>query len=169
MDDATRAGLTRRFSYVFEGEGGYPAICDLHALPPHGQAWQIEGASGAIPVLTFDQDHGGLRSVGYRFGSVAYSSDIVGLPDESLAMLEDLNVWIVDALRLTPHPTHAHLDLALQWIDRLKPRRAILTNMHHDMDYLTLVRSLPAGVEPAYDGMSFEVPWMDENASPSKA
>ena len=169
MDEATRSGLMRRFAYVFEGEGGYPPICDRLPLPPHGEAWEIEGPSGAIPVLTFDQDHGAIRSVGYRFGKVAYSSDIVGLPDDSLAMLEDLDVWIVDALRLTPHPTHAHLDMALAWIDRLKPRHAILTNMHQDLDYQTLARSLPAGVEPAYDGMSFETSWMDENASSSKA
>ncbi len=154
---------------MFEGEGGYPPICDRLPLPPHGEAWEIEGPSGAIPVLTFDQDHGAIRSVGYRFGKVAYSSDIVGLPDDSLAMLEDLDVWIVDALRLTPHPTHAHLDMALAWIDRLKPRHAILTNMHQDLDYQTLARSLPAGVEPAYDGMSFETSWMDENGSSSKA
>ncbi|HEY7852718.1 MAG TPA: MBL fold metallo-hydrolase [Caulobacteraceae bacterium] len=169
MDAATRSGLTRRFAYVFEGEGGYPPICDLHLLPPHGQPWEIQGPSGAIPVLTFDQDHGAIRSVGYRLGAVAYSSDIVGLPDNSVAMLEDLEVWIVDALRLMPHPTHAHLDMALEWIERLKPRRAILTNMHQDLDYEALARSLPDGVIPAYDGMTFEVPWMDENASSSKA
>ena len=169
MDAATRSGLMRRFAYVFEGEGGYPPICDVHPLPPLGQPWRIEGPSGAIPILTFDQDHGAIRSVGYRFGSVAYSSDIVGLPDESLAMLENLEVWIVDALRLTPHPTHAHLDMALAWIDRLKPRHAIQTNMHQDLDYRTLIRSLPDGVEPAHDGMTFEVAGLDENVSSSKA
>jgi phosphoribosyl 1,2-cyclic phosphate phosphodiesterase len=108
-------------------------------------------------VLTFDQDHGAIRSVGYRFGSVAYSSDLVDFPEESLPALQDLDVWIVDALRITPHPTHAHLDLALEWIERLKPRRAILTNMHIDLDYKTLAESVPAGVEPAYDGMRFEI------------
>ena len=118
-------------------------------------------------MLTFDQDHGAIRSVGYRFGDVAYSSDIVGLPDESLAMLEGLDVWIVDALRFTPHPTHAHLGLALEWIERLKPRHAILTNMHHDLDYAVLAAQLPQGVEPAYDGMAFEVPLAADNpASP---
>ena len=158
MDETTRSSLMRRFGYVFEGEGGYPPICDLHPLPPHGEPWEIDGPSGPIPVLTFDQDHGAIRSVGYRFGGVAYSSDIVGLPDDSLAMLGGLDVWIVDALRLTPHPTHAHLALALEWIERLKPRHAILTNMHHDLDYATLAAQLPEGVEPAYDGMAFEVP-----------
>ena len=156
MDAATHAGIMRRFSYVFEGEGGYPAICEARALPPFGQQWAIEGPSGEIPILTFDQDHGAIRSVGYRIGDVAYSSDIVGFPDEALSALEDLDVWIVDSLRLTPHPTHAHLDMALEWIERLKPRRAILTNMHLDLDYAALAKSLPPHIEPAYDGMSFE-------------
>jgi phosphoribosyl 1,2-cyclic phosphate phosphodiesterase len=165
VDAATQAGLMRRFAYVFEGEGGYPPICDLHPLPPFGEPWRIEGPSGHIPLLTFDQDHGAIRSVGYRIANVAYSSDIVGLPDESLAMMQGLDVWIVDALRLTPHPTHAHLDMALGWIEQLKPRRAILTNMHQDLDYRTLAKSAPANVEPAYDGMRFEVALNDENAS----
>ena len=167
MDAATEAGLMRRFGYVFEGEGGYPAICHRHPLPPFGEPWRIEGPSGAIPVVTFDQDHGAIRSVGYRIGGVAYSSDIVDFPDASLSALEDLDVWIVDALRLAPHPTHAHLDRTLEWIERLKPRRAILTNMHQDLDYRTLAASLPDPVIPAYDGMVFETSWMDENAASS--
>ena len=167
MDAATHAGLMRRFSYVFEGEGGYPAICEARDLPPFGRPWAVEGPSGAIPVATFDQDHGAIRSVGYRFGGVAYSSDIVGFPDTALPVLENLDVWIVDALRLTPHPTHAHLEMALEWIDRLKPRRAILTNMHQDLDYATLARSLPHGIEPAYDGMRFETIWTEENHASS--
>ena len=167
MDAATRAGLMRRFSYVFEGEGGYPAICEARALPDFGAPWGIEGPSGEIPVLTFDQDHGAIRSVGYRIGDVAYSSDIVDFPEQSLPALEGLDIWIVDALRLTPHPTHAHLERTLEWIDQLKPRRAILTNMHQDLDYGTLTRSLPRGVEPAYDGMVFESVWDEKNAATS--
>ena len=152
-DHATRPSLLRRFGYVFEGEGGYPAIADLHTTPPHGEAWTIDGPSGEIPVTTLDQDHGGVRSLGYRFGNVAYSSDVVGLPDASLAALNGLDLWIVDALRDTPHPTHAHVEMTLDWIARLKPKRAILTNMHIDLDYQALARRLPPGVEPAYDGM----------------
>ncbi len=167
MDAATRAGLMRRFGYVFAGEGGYPEICEARPLPDFGAPWTIEGPSGEIPVLTFDQDHGAIRSVGYRIGSVAYSSDIVDFPEQSIPALEGLDVWIVDALRLTPHPTHAHLGRTLEWIDRLKPRRAILTNMHQDLDYQTLTRSLPKGVEPAYDGMIFESVWTEENAATS--
>ena len=153
MDAATEATMLRRFGYIFEGEGGYPAICDSSAIPSHGTRWKVDGPSGAIPVSTFDQDHGGVRSVGYRFGDVAYSSDVVDLDDAAFAALEGLDVWIVDALRRRPHPTHAHLERALEWIARAKPRRAILTNMHIDMDYAQLCRELPAGVEPAYDGL----------------
>jgi phosphoribosyl 1,2-cyclic phosphate phosphodiesterase len=156
MDAATDRTMMRRFGYIFEGEGGYPAICAREPLPPHGEAWAVQGPSGAIPVVTFDQDHGGVRSVGYRFGGVAYSSDVVGLDEAAFAALRGLDVWIVDALRRRPHPTHAHLDLALEWIARVRPRRAILTNMHIDLDFETLRRELPPGVEPAYDGLSFE-------------
>lgn len=156
MDAATDTTMMRRFGYIFEGEGGYPAICDRQLIPPHGTAWAVDGPSGAIPITTFDQDHGGVRSVGYRFGGVAYSSDVVGLDDAAFEALADLDVWIVDALRRRPHPTHAHLDRALEWIERAKPKRAILTNMHIDLDYAQLLAELPAGVEPAYDGMTFE-------------
>lgn len=156
MDAATDATMMRRFGYIFEGEGGYPAICDRHRIPAHGSQWEVAGPSGAVPVTTFEQDHGGVRSVGYRFGDVAYSSDVVGLDETAFEALADLDVWIVDALRYRPHPTHAHLDLALEWIARVKPRRAILTNLHIDMDFQQLCRELPAGVEPAYDGLSFQ-------------
>lgn len=156
MDAATWATLQRRFGYIFEAEGGYPPICDPVALPPLGEAFRIQGPSGDIPVTTFDQDHGGVRSVGYRFGDVAYSSDVVDLPESAFEALKGVDVWIVDALRWRPHPTHAHVDLALSWIERVAPRRAILTNMHIDLDYADLTSRLPAGVEPAYDGLRFE-------------
>ena len=157
MDDYTHARLMRRFGYVFEGEGGYPAICEARLLPPLGTPFDIEGPSGAIPVQTFDQDHGAIRSVGYRIGPVAYSSDVVDLPPDAFEALAGVEVWIVDALRMTPHPTHAHLARTLEWIERVRPGRAIITNMHLDMDYRSLLRSLPHGVEPAYDGLAFEV------------
>lgn len=156
MDAATWATMERRFGYIFEPEGGYPAICEPVRLPPLGQDFSIEGPSGAIPVATFDQDHGAIRSVGYRFGDVAYSSDLVDLPEASFEALRDLDVWIVDALRWRPHPTHAHVDLALSWIERLAPRRAILTNLHIDLDFEDLASRLPKGVEPAFDGLRFQ-------------
>lgn len=157
MDHATHTTLMRRFGYIFRGEGDYPAICDALPIPDHGLPWMVNGPSGEIPVVTFDQDHGGVRSVGYRFGPVAYSSDVVGLSPAAFAALEGVKVWIVDALRYLPHPTHAHLDLALEWIAKVKPERAILTNMHIDLDFETLRRELPDGVEPAFDGLRFEI------------
>jgi phosphoribosyl 1,2-cyclic phosphate phosphodiesterase len=95
--------------------------------------------------------------VGYRFGGLAYSSDVVDLPDDAFAALEDLDVWIVDALRWRPHPTHAHVEKALEWIAKVRPRRAILTNMHIDLDYGELAGRLPEGVEPAFDGLRMEI------------
>ena len=157
-DAPTRDTLLRRFRYVFEGEKGYPPIATLEPLVPLGQPFQLDGPSGWIPVTAYDQDHGDVRAVGYRFGNVAYSSDVVGLPDTSMARLEGLDVFVVDALRYAPHPSHAHLELALQWIADLKPRRAILTNLHIDMDYATLLDTLPPGVEPAYDGLTIRSP-----------
>jgi phosphoribosyl 1,2-cyclic phosphate phosphodiesterase len=156
MDPPTAASMHRRFGYIFEGEGGYPAICDPYRLPAHGEPWRVDGPSGPIPVVSFDQDHGGVRSVGYRFGGVAYSSDVVALDDAAFEALAGLDVWIVDALRYRPHPTHAHLERTLAWIARVRPARAILTNLHIDMDYETLRAELPAGVEPGYDGLRFE-------------
>jgi phosphoribosyl 1,2-cyclic phosphate phosphodiesterase len=163
MDAATRATLTRRFDYIFDGEGIYPAIATVRDIPPHGEAWSVEGPSGGIPIRTFDQDHGGVRSVGYRLGRLAYSSDVVGLPDSATEALSGLDIWIVDALRMAPHPTHAHLALALEWIERFRPKRAILTNMHIDMDYATLARTLPPGVEAGYDGLRFTLEVPDGN------
>jgi phosphoribosyl 1,2-cyclic phosphate phosphodiesterase len=157
MDEATHATLMGRFGYIFRGEGGYPAICDDRLIPAHGVDWAIEGPSGSIPVVTFDQDHGAIRSVGYRFGPVGYSSDVVGLPPEAFQALAGVKIWIVDALRYTPHPTHAHLARTLEWIAQLKPDRTILTNMHIDLDFKTLAAELPPGVEPAYDGLRFVV------------
>jgi phosphoribosyl 1,2-cyclic phosphate phosphodiesterase len=108
-------------------------------------------------VLAIGQNHGRIRSLGFRFGPVAYSPDVDRLDEEAFAALEGVDCWIVDALRRTPHPSHAHLSRTLEWIARVKPGHAILTNMHVDMDYDTLVRELPPGVEPGYDGMTISV------------
>lgn len=157
MDAPTERLMLQRFAYVFRGGPGYPAICEDRPLPALGEAWSIEGPSGAIPVTTFDQDHGGVRSVGYRFGPVAYSSDVVDLPPQALEVLSGVKVWIVDALRYRPHPTHFHVAKALEWITQVRPERAILTNMHIDLDFNMLMEQLPKGVEPAFDGMRFSV------------
>jgi phosphoribosyl 1,2-cyclic phosphate phosphodiesterase len=123
-------------------------------MPACGVRVEIAGRGGAIPVIPFLQRHGPVNSLGFRIGDIAYSSDVVGLPEQSFDILSGVKTWIVDALQIKPHGTHAHLDLALDWIARVKPVRAILTNLHVTMDYATLKRSLPSGVEPAYDGMT---------------
>ncbi|MGH6877778.1 MAG: MBL fold metallo-hydrolase [Rhizomicrobium sp.] len=154
-DGPTLDGILRRFRYCFDTPQGsvYPPILNAHLIAEPFAPFAISGAGGDIPVLAFPQEHGGIRSLGLRFGSFAYSSDVNGLPDEAFAALEGVRCWIVDALRYTPHPTHANVATALEWIARVKPRHAILTNLHLDLDYETLKRELPEGVEPAYDGM----------------
>lgn len=157
MDAATEASLSEKFRYIFESQGGYPAICERRRLTL-GQGVQLDGPSGAIPAEPFDVRHGAIRSLGFRFGQAAYIPDVDGLPAAALEALTGVEVLIVDALRHTPHPTHAHLERTLGWIEDIRPARAILTNMHIDMDYDTLRRTLPDGVEPAFDGMSLIVP-----------
>jgi phosphoribosyl 1,2-cyclic phosphate phosphodiesterase len=159
-DRRTLDGLDDRFGYVFKTPpgSGYPPILTAHEIAPL-RAFAIEGAGGALPVLPFWQEHGNFGALGFRFGPFAYSSDVNALSEESLEALSGVECWVVDALRYTPHPTHAHVGLALEWIARVKPRQAVLTNLHIDLDYETLKGELPAGVEPAYDGMVLRVPF----------
>jgi phosphoribosyl 1,2-cyclic phosphate phosphodiesterase len=154
-DEETMREVRHRFRYCFETPAGgvYPPILNAHIIAEPLREFAIDGAGGAIPVLPFWQEHGPIRSLGLRFGGIAYSSDVNGLPEEAFAALEGLDCWIVDALRYIPHPTHANVETALAWIARVKPRHAVLTNLHLDLDYETLKRELPAHVEPAYDGM----------------
>ena len=149
-------GVMKKFGYCFRTPPGsdYPPILNAHEIPEPFAPFELAGAGGAVPVLAFGQRHGRIRSLGYRFGPVAYSPDVDGLDDDAFAALEGAECWIVDALRYTPHPSHAHLERTLEWIARVRPKRAILTNMHVDMDFETLKRELPVGVEPAYDGMT---------------
>lgn len=156
IDDLTSGELTSRFRYCFEQIPGshYPAILEKRTMPNCAEGFTIDGPAGPVPAMAFLQYHGGVNSLGFRFGPIAYSSDVVGLPDESFEALEGVDTWIVDALQMKPHKTHAHLDLTLEWIERVRPRRAILTNLHVTMDYATLRAQLPDHVEPAYDGMT---------------
>ncbi|MCK5744665.1 MAG: MBL fold metallo-hydrolase [Oricola sp.] len=156
IDDATAGDLLERFRYCFVQAPGslYPPILDKIDMPPCGETFFVDGPSGTIPVTAFLQFHGNVDSLGFRFGDTAYSSDVVGLPDESFDILAGVNNWIVDALQYHPHKTHAHLDLALEWIARVGAKRGVLTNLHVHMDYATLKNSLPPGVEPAYDGLT---------------
>jgi phosphoribosyl 1,2-cyclic phosphate phosphodiesterase len=153
MDVATEASLTRKFGYIFEAEGGYPAICERRRLMP-GKVVELDGPSGVIPAEPFQVRHGAIHSLGFRFGPVAYIPDVDDLPKAALAALTGVDILIVDALRHTPHPTHAHLARTLDWIAEIRPRHAVLTNMHIDMDYCRLRQILPEDVEPAWDGMS---------------
>jgi phosphoribosyl 1,2-cyclic phosphate phosphodiesterase len=148
-DADTIYSLQQRFGYIFANAANYPSIAAAHT---------IKGpfTVGDIDVVPFRQTHGSMESLGFRFGAIAYSTDLNGLPGDSMELLQDLDVWIVDALRPKPHPTHAHLEQTLKWIDRLRPKRAFLTHMTSDMDYRSLCRELPAGVEPAHDGQVIE-------------
>ncbi|MGE5722307.1 MAG: MBL fold metallo-hydrolase [Sphingomonadales bacterium] len=142
--------LTLRFDYAFEGKGGYPPVAEARLLP---DAMDV----GPIRVRIADQPHGAITSAGIRFDadgkSIAYSTDFNELTDEMTALFEGVDVWVVDALRRRPHPTHPHLAQALDWISRVRPARAILTHMDNSMDYRTLRAELPADVEPGYDGL----------------
>ena len=155
----TMRAMKDRFGYCFKDgqRGGYPAIIEDHVIERPFREFSIAGAGGAIPVRTFDQDHGTMISQGFRFGPVAYSSDVVALDEAAFAALEGVECWIVDALRYRAHPTHAHVERSLDWIKRVRPKRAILTNLHTDLDYQTLRKSLPEGVEPAFDGLCVSV------------
>ena len=158
FDAKTGRTLNDRFGYCFHkpDESNYPAIAEGHEIAA-GAPISISGEGGEIDVLPFEQEHGSTTSLGFRFGTVAYSPDVVGLSEESYAKLEGVDVWILDALRYTPHPSHFSLDEALAAIERVKPQRAILTHMHIDLDYETVRQQVPDGVEPAYDGMVIEV------------
>lgn len=152
IDEPTRKTFLRRFGYAFETIGGYPAIVrDAGHMAPLVPV-VIDGPGGKLEILPLEQDHGFSVSLGFRAGPVGYSNDVVAMPERTFEELAGLDLWIVDALRETPHPTHAHVGRSLEWIERLAPKHSVLTNMHIDLDYQTLKAKLPAGVEPAYDG-----------------
>jgi phosphoribosyl 1,2-cyclic phosphate phosphodiesterase len=157
LDEPTSRAMHARFGYCFMTPPGseYPPILQEKRLVP-GHTVTISGAGGDIEALPVLQNHGDIPSLGFRIGNVAYSADIKNLPDESLSLMQGLDVWVVDALRKAPHPSHLNLAEALQWIERIKPNRAVLTNLHTDMDYAALKAELPPNVEPAFDGMTFE-------------
>jgi len=159
-DEDTLAHIMGQFAYAFSQPEGsvYRPIVSAQIIKEPFKPFEVTGEGGPIPVRVFWQEHGGVRSLGYRFGAIAYSSDVNGLDDAAFTALEGVECWIVDALQYKPHPTHANLEQALEWIARVRPKRAILTNLHTSMDYATLVRELPKGIEPAYDGMEITLP-----------
>jgi phosphoribosyl 1,2-cyclic phosphate phosphodiesterase len=158
-DRLTMATLHQRFGYCFETPPGspYPPILEARLIEDPLAPFTIPSSKGGIPVTPFAQQHGSIRSLGYRIGGLAYSSDVNALSEESFAVLAGVKCWILDALRYQPHPTHSHVEQSLAWIARVKPAHAVLTNMHVDIDYQTLRQNLPEGVEPAFDGLSFAV------------
>lgn len=163
-DAPTQEALLSRFGYAFvqPKDSLYPAICDLLTITG---AFAIQGAGGEIRLQPFRADHGVMDALGLRIGPLAYLPDAVAIYPESWQALQGLDCWIVDALRRNPHPTHAHLQMALDWLARARPKRGVLTNMHIDLDYATLCDELPAHIRPAYDGMVISYPDPDPTAA----
>ncbi|ADZ70709.1 MBL fold metallo-hydrolase [Polymorphum gilvum] len=159
MDEKTSRRAHAAFGYCFATPPGssYPPILDEVRLTA-GVPAVIDGAGGALSFLPIEVNHGEIDALGFRFEDVAYLPDVSEIPEVAVTQFAGLRLWIVDALRHKPHPSHFCLTDALTWIADLAPRRAVLTNMHNDMDYAALVRDLPAGVEPAHDGMIIELP-----------
>ena len=155
-DGPTQDALLSRFGYAFVQPAGspYPPILDLHTIEGD---FAIDGPGGAIRLQPFRADHGSMDTLGFRVGGLAYLPDAVQIPEESWPMLLGLECFVVDALRRKPHPTHAHLERTLEWIARAAPERAVLTNMHVDLDYATLEAETPDHIAPAYDGLVLEV------------
>ncbi len=154
MDAQTRESLTRRFDYIFTSS------CNpKNPYKPMLNDRLIEGAFkvGSVPIQPFLQQHGGTTSLGLRFGDIAYSTDASSLDEAAFEALEGIRLWVVDCLRYEPHPTHSHFAQTLEWIERVKPERAILTHLNHQIDYEDLLSRCPPGVEPGYDGLTVEI------------
>ncbi len=154
MDAATAAIVRGNFGYIFETPPGgqYAALLNEHRIVTFDSI-NLNGPGGLLDAIPFQIEHGEICALGFRFGGVAYTPDLNAIPKESRAFLEGLDLWIVDALRYTPHPSHFCLSETLAWIARLQPRRAVLTNLHTDLDFERLRCELPPNVEPAFDGM----------------
>jgi phosphoribosyl 1,2-cyclic phosphate phosphodiesterase len=152
---ATLAEVEHRFGYVFD-----PIPADGYFYKPHLTRHPIEGpfTAAGLPIVPFTQDHGYSETLGFRIGVFGYSTDVTELDDAGFAALAGIELWIVDCLRYLPHPTHSHLEKTLSWIERVKPRRAILTHLDRPFDYRELAAKLPSGVEPGYDGLVVELP-----------
>lgn len=159
LDEQTSRIMNARFGYCFHTPEGseYPPIVNEHRISA-GQSVTITGEGGPVEALPILHQHGrNVTALGFRFGNLVYSPDVNGFPAESLQALQNLDVWLLDALRYRRHPSHFSVEEALEWISRLKPKRGVLTNLHSDIDFEKLRVSLPAGVEPAYDGMQIEL------------
>jgi phosphoribosyl 1,2-cyclic phosphate phosphodiesterase len=157
-DRVTSELLMMRFGYCFEtpAGSGYPPILESHRLD-HDVATVVSGPGGPIRAVPFRLVHGDIDAFGFRIGNLAYAPDVSKVPDASMSAFEGLDILILDALRYLPHPTHFSVAEALALIDQVKPKRAILTNLHTDLDYDKLRSELPPHVEPAFDGMQIEI------------
>ncbi len=155
-DGPTQEALISRFGYAFvQPEGSpYRPILDLHGID--GPV-QVDGAGGMLTLTPFTVGHGSIDALGFRIGGLAYLPDVAEMYDAAWKAVQGLDVWVLDALRRDPHPTHSHLEQSLDWIARAAPRRGILTNMHFDLDYRTLCIETPENVTPAHDGMVIEL------------
>lgn len=156
-DGPTQNALMSRFAYAFvQPEGSsYPPICDLHTI--RGPV-TVTGAGGAVTLTPLPVEHGDIDALGLKVAGLVYMPDVLSIPEAVWPHLEGLDCWVLDALRRKPHPTHVHLALALDWIARAAPRRAVLTNMHIDMDHATVEAETPAHISAAYDGMVLDLP-----------
>ncbi len=154
LNQSTAQDVVSRFSYCFAAPPGsdYPPILEQCAIEA-GDAQTIEGKGGALTLSAFLVRHGNIPALGYRIGGAAYTPDLHDIPQQSWTALENLDLWIIDGLRYASHPSHFSVRDALSWIDRFQPRRAVITNMHSDLDYEALRSKLPPTVVPAYDGM----------------
>lgn len=155
-DAQTSQALLQRFRYIFETEGGsyYPPICDLHLI--EGPV-AIDGPGGPITLHPFTVAHGEIHSLGFRVGGLVYLPDVSDIPEAAWPLIKGAEVFVIDALRPEPHPSHAHLAQALDWLARAATPRGVLTNMHIDMDYSAVLAATPDHVVPAHDGMVIEV------------
>lgn len=155
VDQPTHDALMERFGYAFVTPEGsmYPPILDLNLMD--GDV-VIDGAGGSLTFTPFLVPHGGMDALGFRVNDVAYLPDVASIPDDIWPHVADLRCWIVDALRRDPHPTHSHLSQTLEWIAKMQPRTAVLTNMHNDLDYATIAAETPDHIQPAFDGMQLD-------------
>ena len=154
-DPRTMSEVDRRFGYVLK-----PELPNKLLSRPTLQPQEIQGpfTAAGLSVVPFAQDHGFGTTLGFRIGPLGYSTDVVELDDAAFVALAGVELWVVDCLRREPHPTHAHLAKVLAWIERLRPRRAVLTHMDQSLDYRELSAELPDGVEPGHDGLVIELP-----------
>ncbi len=156
-DARTLRMLKSRFDYCFETPPGseYPPILAAYLINNQDK-FEIYGPGGAMVFQPFALQHGTIEALGFRIGCFAYTPDVSAIPEPVLRHLQALDCWVIDALRESPHPTHFSLGEALHWIERMQPRRAVLTDLHTDLDFEALCVMLPSGIEPAYDGMVIE-------------